>query len=351
LDVVLGLNSKGPIVSITVGQLAEWVRGEVLGDADLPISNARALTDAEPGDITFVDGDRHLGAWHNSKASAAVVPVSVAVNGRPIIRVADPLMAFARIVQNLRGRSVPDTHTVDAAASIHPSARLADGVTVGPYAVVGEGSEIGTNTFLHAGVVVGRGCRIGSECVLYPRAVLYDDCIIGNRVILHANSVIGADGFGYRFHNGRHEKVPQLGWVEIEDDVEIGAGATIDRGTFGPTRIGMGTKIDNLVVVAHNCRLGRHNIVAAQAGIAGSSTTGDYVIMGGQVGVADHVHIGDRAMLAAQCGVINSVEPDSRLMGFPARPEGNAKRCYVVFEHLPELRSDVKRIKKHLGLE
>lgn len=338
-------------MTVTVRQLAEWVSGEVLGDPDLPISNARALADAQPGDITFVEGDRNLGAWHASKASAAVVPASVPVNGRPIIRVADPLMAFARIVQHLRGRALAESHTVDPTAHVHHTARLGSGVTVGPFVVIGEGTEVGANSTLHPGTVVGRGCRIGENVVLHPRVVLYDDCVLGNRVVVHANAVIGADGFGYRFQNGKHVKVPQLGWVEIEDDVEIGAGTTIDRGTFGPTRIGAGTKIDNQVMIGHNCRIGRHNVLAAQAGIAGSSTTGDYVVMGGQVGVSDHVNVGDRAVIAAQSGVTKEVPADARLFGYPARPLGAMKRIVVVMDELPQMQKDVKRIKKHLGLE
>ena len=338
-------------MTVTVRQLAEWVSGEVLGDPDLPISNARALADAQPGDITFVDGDRNLGAWHASKASAAVVHATVPVNGRPIIRVADPLMAFARIVQHLRGRPPAETHTIDPSANVHPTARVGSGVTIGPFVVVGEGTEVGANSTLHPGTVVGRGCRIGENVVLHPRVVLYDDCVLGNRVVVHANAVIGADGFGYRFQNGKHVKVPQLGWVEIEDDVEIGAGTTIDRGTFGPTRIGAGTKIDNQVMIGHNCRIGRHNVLAAQAGIAGSSTTGDYVVMGGQVGVADHVTVGDRAVVAAQSGVTKDTPADARLFGYPARPLGAMKRIVVVMDELPQMHKDVKRIKKHLGLE
>jgi UDP-3-O-[3-hydroxymyristoyl] glucosamine N-acyltransferase len=338
-------------VSVTVRQLADWVRGEVLGDADLPIENARALADAQPGDITFVDGNRHLNDWHNSKASAAVVPTNVPVNGRPIIRVPDPLMAFADIVRHLRGRPSTNTHEIHPTADVHPSVKLSEGVTIGPFAVVGEGSELGPNAQLHPGVVVGRGCRIGRDCILFPRVVLYDDCVLAERVIIHANSVIGADGFGYRFQGGQHVKVPQQGWVEIESDVEIGACSTIDRGTFGPTRIGAGTKIDNQVQVAHNCTIGRHNILAAQVGIAGSTVLGDYVIAAGQVGIGDHLHIGDRAVLAGQAGVTKHVPADSRMMGFPARPEGLFKRSHVIYEHLPELRADVKRIKKHLGLE
>ena len=339
-------------MSVTVGQLAEWVRGEVLGDADLPIAHARALTDAQPGDITYVEGDRHhLEAWHNCKASAAVVPMSVPVNGRPIIRVADPLMAFARIVQTLRGRTAPDSHSIDSTAIVHPTACLGPGVSIGPFVVVGEGAEIGANAMLHTGVVIGRGCRIGRDAVLYPRVVLYDDCVLGDRVTIHANAVIGADGFGFRVLDGKNVKVPQLGWVEIEDDVEIGASSTVDRGTFGPTRIGAGTKIDNLVMIAHNCRIGRHNLLAGQSGVAGSSTTGDHVVMAGQSGIIDHAQIGDRVMVGARSAVLNSITSDSRVLGYPARTEGQTKRSWIVFEHLPELRKDVKRILDHLGLE
>jgi UDP-3-O-[3-hydroxymyristoyl] glucosamine N-acyltransferase len=338
-------------VSVTVRELARWVDGEVLGDADVAIENARSLAEAQPGDITFVDGDRHLPEWHSSKASAAVVPQTVPVNGRPIIRVSDPLMAFANIVQHLRGRPSDNTHQIHPTAQVHPTAKLAQGVTIGPFVVVGEGSEIGANTHLHAGVIVGRGCRLGADCVLFAHVVVYDDSIIGQRVAIHANSVIGADGFGYRFQNGKHAKVPQLGWVEIEDDVEIGACTTIDRGTFGPTRIGTGTKIDNQVQIAHNCTIGKHSILAAQAGIAGSTTLGEYVVVAGQAGISDHLHVGDRAVIGAQSGVARDIPADSRVWGLPAHPDRLAKRIYIIMEELPELRSDLKRIKKQLGLE
>ncbi|MFO0805004.1 MAG: UDP-3-O-(3-hydroxymyristoyl)glucosamine N-acyltransferase [Gemmataceae bacterium] len=341
---------KGRNVSVTIRQLAEWVRGEVLGDADLPIENARALTEAGPGDITLVDGERHLADWHNSKASAAVVPKSVPVNGKPIIRVADPLMAFVDIVRHLRGRPSSNTHTIDPAASVHPTAKLSEGVTIGAFAVVGEGSVIGANTQLHPGATVGRGCRIGADSVLFPRVVVYDDCTLGDRVIVHANAVIGADGFGYRFQNGRHEKVPQLGWVEIEDDVEIGACTTIDRGTFGATKIGAGTKIDNQVQVAHNCVIGKHNILAAQVGIAGSCTFGDYVVVGGQAGFRDHVHLGNRTMIAAKAGVNDDVPDGTRVFGYLARPESTAKRVYLLLDRLPQISMDIRKIKKQLGI-
>lgn len=338
-------------MDVTVRQLAEWVRGEVLGDPHLVVSNARTLADAGPGDVTFVESDKNLSAWHASKASAAVVGKSVPLNGRPLIRVADPLMAFADIVRHLRPRPDEPRGRVDPTAIVHPTARLAPGVSVGPLAVIGEGAVIGENAHVHAGAVVGRFCAIGGESILYPRAVLYDDCVLGARVVVHSGAVLGADGFGFRTHNGRHIKVPQQGWVEIGDDVEVGACATIDRGTFGPTRIGAGTKIDNLVMIGHNCQIGRHNILCGQVGIAGSCTTGDYVVMAGQVGVADHITIGDRVVIGAQAGVSNDLPGDHNYLGNPAVPMIDHKRVLVGIRRIPELREDVKQIKKHLGLK
>ena len=338
-------------MNVTVRQLAEWVRGEVLGDPELVITNARTLAEAGPGDVTFLESEKNLAALHSSKASAAVVPKSVPVNGKPVIRVDDPLMAFVRIVQHLRDPRPVATGRIDPTAVIHPAARLAPGVTVGPLAVVGEGTAVGEGSVVYAGAIVGRCCKIGRGVNIHPRAVLYDDCVVGDRVSIHAGAVIGADGFGYRVQNGRHVKIPQQGWVEIEDDVEIGACATIDRGTFGPTRIGAGTKIDNLVMIGHNCQIGRHNVLCGQVGIAGSCTTGDYVVMAGQVGVADHVTIGEQVVVGAQSGVPNDIPARSNVLGYPAMPVSEERRMLIGLKKLPELRSDVKRIKKHLGLE
>ncbi|HEV3439652.1 MAG TPA: UDP-3-O-(3-hydroxymyristoyl)glucosamine N-acyltransferase [Gemmata sp.] len=338
-------------MTVTVRTLAEWVRGEVLGDADLPISNARTLTEAQPGDITFVEHEKHLHAWHTSRASAAIVPGNVPVNGRPIIRVGDPLMAFAQVVQQLRGRHPDTSPSINPASHIHPTARVAEGVSVGPFAVVGEGAEVGANSTIHSGAVVGRFCKLGNNVTLYPHAIVSDECVLGNRVVIHANAVIGADGFGYRTQQGQHVKVPQLGWVELEDDVEVGACSTIDRGTFGPTRIGMGTKIDNLVMIGHNCQIGKHNVLCSQVGIAGSCTTGDYVVMAGQVGIADHIHIGDRVTILAKSGVSGNVASDSQILGYPARPHKEFARMVWFIDKLPELRKEVSQIAKHLGLE
>lgn len=332
-------------MKLTVRQLAEQVQGEVLGDGDCLIQNARTLSEAEPGDITFVDSDRNLANWEQSRASAAIVNRGVPLNGRPLIQVEDPLAAFAVVVLNFRQPRTPDTEPgqIDPRAIVHPSAIVAEGTSIGPLAVIREGVVIGHRCTIHAGVSIGRGCQIGDDVTLHPHVVLYDDTRLGNRVIVHANSVLGADGFGYRTLQGKHVKVPQLGYLEIADDVEIGACTTIDRGTFGPTRIGEGTKIDNLVMIGHNCQIGAHNLLVSQVGIAGSTTTGEYVVMAGQVGIADHITIGDHVQLGGQSGVWKDVPAKSRLLGSPARPVQSEMRKWVLLERLPDLFTDLRQ--------
>jgi UDP-3-O-[3-hydroxymyristoyl] glucosamine N-acyltransferase len=336
---------------MTVRELAAWVGGEVVGDGDLSIVAARPLSEAGPGDLTFVETDKHFAAWESSAASAAIAPKSLPVNGKPLIRVRDPLSAFATIVVALRG-AAPSTHTgrIDPTAIVHPTARLGPDVTVGAYAIVGAETVLGARCELHPGAQVGRNCRLGDDVTLFPRVVVYDDCVLGDRVSIHAGAVIGADGFGYRTQQGRHIKVPQLGHVEIGNDVEIGACTTIDRGTFGPTRIGDGTKIDNLVMIGHNCQIGRHNLIVGQAGLAGSVTTGDYVVLAGQVGVADHLTIGDGAVVGAQGGVAQSVPPGAKMLGTPARPIVEAHRMFAASMKMADLLKDVRRIKRAIDL-
>lgn len=338
-------------MSVTLGQLAELVHGQACGDAGLVLHAARPLAEAGPGDVTFVENDRHAHHVARCKASAAVVPAGLAVpDGLAVIRVADPLAAFVAIVRHLHGRAEPPPLGIDPRAVVHPTARIGPDPSIHPLAAVGEGTVIGARCQIHSSAVVGRYCRLGDDVVLYPNAVLYDGTVVGSRVIVHANAVLGADGFGYRFQDGRHAKVPQLGHVEVGDDVEIGACTTVDRGTFQATRVGEGTKIDNLVQVGHNCHIGRHNLLVSQMGIAGSSSTGDYVVIAGQVGIADHVHIGDRVLIGAKAGVTKDVPPGERMLGAPATPEREQKRILMTLEKLPEIRRDLRRLKQHLGM-
>jgi UDP-3-O-[3-hydroxymyristoyl] glucosamine N-acyltransferase len=342
---------KGRPVNLTVKQLADLVQGTVEGDGSIAISAARPLNVAGAGDITFVENDKHAALLHHSQASAAVVPVAVPLNGMSLIRVADPLHAFVTIVRHLRGEQEERPHGIDALAAVHATAVIGEGASIHAFASVGEGSVLGARCRLHAGAAVGRRCTLGDDVVLYPNAVVYDGTLLGNRVILHANCVIGADGFGYRTHGGKHVKVPQFGHVEIGDDVEVGACTTIDRGTFEPTRIGAGTKIDNLVQVGHNCQIGKHNLFVSQMGIAGSSSTGDYVVIAGQVGIADHIHIGTGAVIGAKAGVTKEVPAGQRMLGAPATPEREQKRILISLEKLPEMRKELRRLMQHLGLE
>jgi UDP-3-O-[3-hydroxymyristoyl] glucosamine N-acyltransferase len=338
-------------VSFTVRKLAELVHGTVLGDGDLAIEGARPLGEAQAGDITFLETDKHVPQLAASAASAAVVSAACPAGAKTLIQVADPLLAFVTIVQHLRGTATPVPPSgIDPLASIDPTTKIGDDPSIEPLVRVGPRTVLGKRCRLYSGVVIGSNCTLGDDVTLYPNVVLYDGTVLGDRVIVHANAVLGADGFGYRFQNGRHVKVPQLGNVEVGADVEIGACTTIDRATFQATRIGPGTKIDNLVQVGHNCKIGPHNILVSQVGVAGSSSTGRYVVMAGQVGVADHVHIGDGAIIGAKAGVTKDVPAGQRTLGAPATPEREQKRILMTLERLPEMRRELRRIKQYLGL-
>jgi UDP-3-O-[3-hydroxymyristoyl] glucosamine N-acyltransferase len=338
-------------VAATVRELASLVRGTLEGDGDQMISDARSLKQAGPGHITFLEHERQVERLNDTTASAIVVPESLVLPGRTLIRTADPLAAFIAIVQHLRGREQPPAAGIDARAVVHPSAQIGPDASIQALATVGEGTVIGARCRIYPGAVIGRHCRFGDDVVIHPNAVLYDGVVLGNRVVIHANTVIGADGFGYRIQQGKHVKVPQLGNVEVGDDVEIGACTTIDRGTFDATRISDGTKIDNLVMIAHNCQIGPHNILVGQVGLAGSCSTGNHVILAGQVGIADHLHIGDHAIIGARAGVAADVPPGARYLGAPAIPEAESKRIVAALYRLPEIRRDLKRIKALLKLE
>lgn len=339
------------MIASTLRQLAELVQGHLVGDADLPVRGARTLEEAGPGDISFLENDKNTHLLANCRAAAIVAPRGVAADGIAVIHVRDPLSAFVAIHRHLHPVEEPAPHGIDARAVIHATAKIGADASIFPLAVIGEETSIGDHCRIHSGAVIGRRCRLGDDVTIYPNAVLYDDTVIGNRVIIHANAVLGADGFGYRHVNGQHIKVPQLGCVEIADDVEVGACTTIDRGTFKATRIGAGTKIDNLVQVGHNCQIGKHNLFVSQMGIAGSSSTGDYVVIAGQVGIVDHVHIGDQSMIGAKAGVTKDVPAKQRMLGAPATPEREQKRILMTMEHLPEMRKDMQKIKQHLGMD
>jgi UDP-3-O-[3-hydroxymyristoyl] glucosamine N-acyltransferase len=337
-------------LSFTVRQLAALVHGSVVGDGDLTIQSARTLQDAQAGDITFLENSKQGPRLEQSQACAALVPRNLLVPGKALIQVADPLMAFTVVFQQIHGKAATAPLGIDPRAVIDPSAQIGADATIGPFVCIGPGTVIGKRCQLRNGVTIGANCHIGDDADIHPHVVLYDDTVVGDRALIHANAVLGADGFGYRFQQGRYIKVPQLSRVIVGSDVEIGACSCIDRGAFEPTRVGDGTKIDNLVQIAHNVQIGKHNILAAQVGIAGSSTTGNYVLMGGQAGLSDHVNVGDGAQFGAKTGVFQDVPAGKRMFLYPAHEEREAGRIMACIRKLPAMRKDLLRVLKQLGL-
>lgn len=333
-------------MSTTLGKLAELIGGRLVGDPGLPISGAATLDSASAGDISFVDDTRLLDRVQVSPAAAMVVADEFPAIDRPAIFVDDPREAFARIVMSFRPPvEMPDVG-VSPAARIDPTAQLEEGVQIHAGAVIGPNVRIGRGSVIHSNVAIMPGCEVGSDVILFPNVVLYEGTVIGDRCLIHAGAVIGAYGFGYDTVQGRHDRGPQLGYVLIESDVEIGACTTIDRGTYGSTVVGEGTKIDNQVMIAHNCQIGRHNLICSQVGVAGSSSSGDYVVMAGQVGVPDHVRIGNRAVLGAKAGIMRDVPDDTTVLGIPATPERDQMAKQAAFARLPEMRKQLRKLQR-----
>ena len=335
---------------MTIAELATSVGGTPTGDGlDRPITGAATLETAAADEVTLVDGAAKLHLLAKSHAGAAIVPAGTGPLDRPTIEVADVHAAFTAAVLAFRPPRREARIGVSPQAAVDATARLGAGVDVHPFATVGADVEIGAGATIHSGARIGPGCRIGAGTVIHPNAVLYDDTIVGARCIIHAGAVLGGFGFGYKAGPEGYALSAQLGWVELADDVEVGAATTIDRGTYGPTVIGAGTKIDNLVMIAHNCRLGRHNMICSQVGVAGSTTTGDWVVMAGQVGVRDHVHIGDKAVLGARSGVSNDVEPGKIVLGEPAIDLRERKLQLAAMSKLPDMRRELKQLAARLA--
>ena len=310
----------------TVEQLAELVRGRLVGDGSVSIRSARPVGEAGPGDITFIENDRFAKLLRGSPASAAIVGPHFSTGRNEVeqslavIEVDDPMSAFLAVRTHLIGEQKPRWTGIHPQACVAPTAQIGADVAIYPFAYVGDGASIGDGTTLHPGAVIGDGCKLGRDCIIHPNAVLYQNVTLGDRVEIHAGSVLGGDGFGYRQVDGRHVKIPHSGRLEVENDVEVGANCTIDRATFETTRIGEGTKIDNLVMIGHNNQIGRHNLLCGQVGIAGSCKTGDYVVMAGQAGIKDKTQIGDRVIVGAQAGVHRNISDGQNVLGSPAIP-------------------------------
>ena len=338
----------------TLSELAELVGGTVQGNPNLSITGVAPLQSAAPSDLTFLErADKAVLLKRKSKAGAAVVPddmplKDISIEGFSVIQVPQVLPAFetiARLFQPPREESI---FGISDRAFIHPTANIGANTSVGHFAVIEQEVVLGSNVTIHSGVHIAAGCIIGNDTVIFPNVVLYRDTHIGERCIIHSGSVIGAFGFGYSSSPSGHQLSAQTGNAVIENDVEVGANTTIDRATYGSTIIGEGTKIDNFVMIAHNCKIGKHNLLCAHTGIAGSTTTGEFVVMAGRVGVKDHVHIGDRAVIGAMAGILGNVEPDVRIVGIPATPEKEQMRIQIALQRLPEMQKDFKKVQKDI---
>lgn len=330
--------------TITVAELARRLGAELRGDGDARLSGVATLERAGPSEVAWCTGSDYHAALNACRAGAIIGPRSLPMTRVPAVLVGDVEAAIAQVLGWFDREPSRPPVGVDAAARIDPSARIAPDARVGPFVVVGPRTTIGAGTTLHAGVFVGADCALGDGCELWPNVYVGERTRIGQRVTIWPGAVIGRPGFGFIFRDGRHQRVPQIGAVEIEDDVEIGANACVDRAKCGVTRIGRGTKIDNLVQVAHNVEIGPHCILVGQVGLAGSVRLGTGVILGGQVGVCDGLTIGDGARLTAQSGVTKSLEAGLTAVGMPARERMTALREQAALRRLPEWLERVREL-------
>ena len=339
--------------SMTAGEIAEILDAVLLGDDKRSISGVDVVDRAGECDLSFVGDSKNLPRLKLSKCKVIIAPLAVrdelsAYPERTFLLVPEAETALLSIAGVLRPMRARPRIGVSPNAVVDPTAQIGANTNIHPLAVIGRDVVMGHSCEIHSGVVVGDGCVLGDNVVLHANTVLYHDMILGSHVIIHAACVIGADGFGYRFINGGHERLPHYGTVRICDNVEIGAGTTIDRAKIGETVIGTGTRIDNQVMIAHNCQIGRHNLLVSQVGFAGSVTTGDYVVCAGQVGIADHVHLGDGAIIGAKAGVHRDMPGGQTYLGSPAGPVAETTRQLMALRRLPEIRDTVKKMEKEL---
>ncbi len=332
----------------TLAELAKLIGGRADGDASTVITGIAGIREAKRGDITFLANRKYTPLLADCRASAVVV--SRDVNGTPIpsIKVKNPDMAFAKIVEAF----APEPPRFYK--GIHPTVVLGEDVTIGKdvsvqaFSVVQDAAEIGDSTIIYPGVYIGHAAKIGKNCQIYPRVVIRERCIIGDNCIIHAGTVVGSDGFGFSTVSGVHHKIPQIGIVQIDDDVEIGANVAIDRARFGKTHIGRGTKIDNLVQIAHNVTIGANSFIVAQAGIAGSTSVGENVILAGQAGIDGHRHVGNNVVIAAKAGVTKDIPDNSLVSGFPAQPHERELKVQAILRKLPDLVNQIKGFEERL---
>ena len=336
-------------MTLTTAEIAKLLAGEVLGDANATLTGFASADTAKLGDLTFAETDEFFAAAENSAATAIIAGKNSSSTRNIVIRVENPRIAFAKALavffpEPKFASGVHSSAVVAASAQIDPTAHI------GPHCTIGERVKIGANVVLQSGNFIGDDSVLGDETNLFPNVTIYSRTQIGKRVRIHSGTVIGSDGFGYVFDSGFHRKVPQVGNVVIGDNVEIGSNSSVDRAALGSTVIGKGTKIDNLVQVAHNVEIGEHCILCAQVGIAGSAKVGNYVVMAGQVGIAGHLKIGNQVTVGSKSGVMHNIPDGEQWLGAPAQPDKQAKRIMIAMQRLPDLFKKIAAWEKKLGV-
>jgi UDP-3-O-[3-hydroxymyristoyl] glucosamine N-acyltransferase len=341
-------------VTFTLAELAARVGGEVVGDGSLRLTGVAALEEAGPEQVSFFANRKYRKAFEATRAGAVVVePAERTPPGRVLLRVRNAYLAFAKITTLFHPAPVAAAGVAPSAV-VHPTARVHPSAQLSALVSIGAGAEIGARAILHPGVQIGEGARVGEDCLLHANAVVRERCVLGARVILQPGVVIGSDGFGFAFDmegegaGPRHYKFPQVGIVVVEDDVEIGANTCVDRAALGVTRIGRGTKIDNLVQIAHNVEVGPLSLLVAQSGIAGSTKLGTGVVLAAQAGIIGHLHVGDGVQIGGQAGLMNDLGPGETVIGSPARPHKDWLRTVASLDHLTEMRRELTRLRKEV---
>ena len=334
---------------ITLGEIAQMVDGQLTGDPKILVQGAAIIRDAQTDEITLADSKAALTQLPGSQANAVLLSNNLQYTDLPNIRVENVHRAFANIVRHFHPPRQAGRPEISVDAHVSPTARIGERVSIHAGATIADGVVIGDHCTIYPGVHVMAGSKLAAAVTIFSNAVLYENTVVGENTIIHSNASIGVYGFGYETVDGKHQLSAQLGNVEIGADVEIGAGTTIDRGTYGSTTIGEGTKIDNQVMIAHNCHIGRHNCICSQVGIAGSCVTGDYVVMAGQVGLKDHLQVGAAARLGAQSGHMTDVEPGDTRMGTPSQPSREFWQSFSVWKMLPQLRRKFKELQQRVA--
>ncbi len=339
-------------MNLTLREVAKNVGGTVVGDGSVVLSGVAGIREAGPGELTFLANPKYERYLADTAAAAVVVSAqyraAAEMNGRPLLVADDAYRTFARVMELFSSADTSVAVGVHGTAVVAESASIGEGAAIGANAVVLEDAVVGDRTVIHPGVYIGRGARVGADTIVHPNVTVKWGCVIGDRVIVHSGTVIGSDGFGFAPEGDVQKKVPQVGNVVVEDDVEIGANVCVDRATVGTTRMGRGTKIDNLVQIGHNVVVGEGSIIVAQVGISGSTRVGDRVVLAGQSGIAGHIEVGDRAMVGAQSGVTKSVPPGERVSGYPAQKHSLSKRLHACLMQLPSLFNRVKDLEAKL---